>query len=396
MLDKSSLESILDEWNFWGKSPLPSIPRRILSSLPRLVPDLVLVVQGVRRCGKSTLLVQLMTQLALDPYDCTFVNFEDPRLSSELNFKLLDAILTTTRQRRSHGKQLYFFFDEIQNVVGWQKWLHLKMERPGKESFVITGSNASLLAGELSTALTGRHLTVELFPFDFTEYRLVHSKRSVEDFMREGGFPRVLTYEDPETLLREYFTDIIERDVRRHVAVRSTLALTQLVKAVFESMGSEVSQRSLAGLLGVTADTIGSYLDACEAAYILLRCPYFTYSERQRTARNRKYYPVDLGLRNSIATKTGFDWGKGLEALVFLHLRKQHREVCYWREKGEVDLVVQDQSGITPYQVSWDGNKPRHQKALEEFYRNFPNVNPAVEITKENIEEFLTKISKQR
>lgn len=390
MLDKQTLEAVLKDWNFWDKTPPPSIPRRVLESLPRLVPDLVFVIQGVRRSGKSTLLVQLMDRMSLNPLDCTFVNFEDPRLSSTLDFKLLDAVVSLSHERRPHGGPLYFFFDEIQNVDQWQKWFHRKMERPGTESFVITGSNASLLAGDLSTALTGRHVTVELFPFDWNEYRLVHPGGSIEDFMRQGGFPRVLTYENPETLLREYFTDIIERDVRRHVAARSTTALAQLAKAVFESAGSETSQRSLAGLLGVTADTAGSYLEACEAAYILLRCPYFTYSERQRTARNKKYYPVDLGLRNSVVTKTGGDKGKSLETLVFLHLRKKYKEVCYWRQEREVDLVVRDRSGITPYQVSWEGLKPRHEEALKEFYKTFPEAQSAVTITRENIEEFLS------
>ncbi len=389
MLDKSSLTTILPDWNYW-QHPVPSsIPREALASVLKLSPDLVLVIQGVRRCGKSTLLAQLMTTLRLDPQDCIFINFEDPRLSDHLDYHLLDQIVAFNKERRPHASAHFFFLDEIQNVSEWEKWLHMKTERPSKDCFVITGSNASLLSGDLASRLTGRHRTLELFPFDFKEFRKARPESPMEEYLQQGGFPRVLTDPDPAGLLREYFIDIIERDVRRHVSVRSTLSLMQMAKAVFESTGLELSQRSLAGLLGVTADTVGTYLDACEAAYLLLPCRYFTYSERQRTARNRKYYPIDLGLRNAVVTKTGLDKGKGLETLVFHHLRKKHREVFYWRQQGEVDFVTMDEAGIIPYQVSWGEEKIRHEKALEEFFKTFPQAKPAVMITADNIEELL-------
>lgn len=389
MLDKSALNQILQDWNYWGNPPPVTIPRKILKESIQLETDLVFVLQGVRRSGKSTLLAQIMSSLKLNPVDCTFVNFEDPRLSEELNYKLLDQIVAFSEERRPDSKRRFFFFDEIQNVNQWQKWLHVKTEKPARNCFVITGSNAALLSGELSSTLTGRHTTLELFPFDFEEFQLARPNDSLEDYLNQGGFPRVLSHEKPDALLREYFSDIIERDVRRHVSVRSTLSLVQLVKAVFESTGSEVSQRSLAGMLGVTADTIGTYLDACESAYILLRCPYFTFSERQRTARNRKYYPIDLGLRQAVVTKTGMDKGKKLETVVFHHLRKKNEQVFYWRKQGEVDLVVMNKEGITPYQISWDGPKKRHEDALKEFYGEFSEANPAVFISRDNVETFL-------
>lgn len=389
MLDQLSLGAILSEWNFWERPPPHSIQREALSASLGLHPDLVLVVQGVRRCGKSTLLIQIMNSFDLDPHDCTFVNFEDPRLSQDLDYHLLDAIVAHAHSRRGNTKRHIFFLDEIQNVENWQKWIHLKLEKPTKDCFVITGSNASLLSGELSTALTGRHTTLELFPFNLNEFLEARPQSSWIDYLEEGGFPRTLTYENPQILLREYFTDIIERDVRRHVSVRSTLALTQLVKAVFESTGSEVSQRALAGMLGVTADTVGTYLDACISAYIILPCSYFTFSERQRTARHKKYYPVDLGLRNAVITKTGLDKGKKLETAVFLRLRQMGQNVFYWRGKGEVDLVTMDEHGIIPYQVSWEGPKQRHHEAIKEFQEAFPQAGPVVFVTADNAEAFL-------
>ncbi|MEK7790814.1 MAG: ATP-binding protein [Deltaproteobacteria bacterium] len=390
MLDNSKLKQIIREWSYWDKEPPPSIPRKILSGDIPLNPDIVLVIQGVRRCGKSTLLAQIMAHKKLPRPSCTFVNFEDPRLSADLNPDLVDQIVSLSKKISEHDVY-YFFLDEIQNVKGWEKWLHRKVERPSNEIYVITGSNASLLSGELSTALTGRHITLELFPFDYHEFKSLKGETSFESYLDEGGFPRPLVFEKPQELLREYFTDIIEKDVRRHISVRSTLTLTQLIKAVFEATGSEVSQRSLAKIIDVTPDTVKSYLDAAIAAYLLLPCPYFTFSEKQSAARNKKYYPIDLGLRKAIITKTGKDKGKELETVVFHHLRKEYRHVYYWRGKGEIDFIVLKDNQIVPYQVSWNAPQQRHFQAYEEFKEVFPKALPPVIVTQENIEAFLKK-----
>lgn len=391
MVEKLDVEQVLKDWSYWQAQPNLGIPRDALLKPLHLDPDLVLVVQGVRRCGKSTLLAQIMDRLKLNPQECTFVNFEDPRLSDHLDHTLLDAIVAFAESRHP-GRKLYFFFDEIQNVSHWQKWIHRKLERPGHSHFVITGSNASLLSGELASALTGRHTTIELFPFDFFEYQKSKPKSDIENYLADGGFPRAMSYPEPQTLLREYFTDIIERDVRSHVAARSTLVLTQLVKAVFESMGSEVSFRNLATMLGVSTDTVKTYLDACESAYLLLPCQYFTFSERQRAVRNKKYYPIDLGLRKSVITKTGKDRGKDLEAVVFHHLRKRFGRVFYWRQAGEMDFVVQNGQDIVGFQVSWDGLKERHLTAAAEFREAFPQTREIVSVTRDTIVSFLQTV----
>ncbi|MBI4238249.1 MAG: ATP-binding protein [Deltaproteobacteria bacterium] len=390
MSDENAIKVVLREWSYWERSPAATIPRHVLDQPVHIQPDLALVVQGVRRCGKSVLLAQIMQQAAMDPHDCFFINFEDPRLSDRLDYRLCDSILQYAATHR-RNRRCVFFFDEIQNVQDWQKWLHTRLERPTRHCFVITGSNAALLSGELASALTGRHTTIELFPFDWVEYRRARPAASFETYLSDGGFPRALTYEEPAALLREYFMDILERDVRRHVAARSTILLTQLVKTIYESTGSEVSLRNLARQLDTTADTIRTYLDACEAAYILVPCPYFTFSERQRAVRNKKYYPIDLGLRQAVITRTGADRGKALETVVFQHLRRRYGQVYYWRQRGEVDFIVQDGSSISPYQVSWDGALPRHVAAAEEFRSAFPQAESMQCISRATVEEWLSR-----
>jgi hypothetical protein len=364
------------------------VPRRI--DLPGTLTDtLCLVIQGVRRCGKSTLLQQLMGRYRLDPDHCAFVNFEDPRLMRVMSFPLLQQLVDRFRESRPGVERLYFFLDEVQGVEGWQKWLRAQLDRPSGNVFVVTGSNSRLLSGELSSVLTGRHLTVELFPFDLRECRSIDGSTSLEDYLRDGGFPEPLTSPDGDRLRRQYFQDIVERDVRERIGARSSLTIRQLAQMVFEAAGSELSLRRVAAATGVAVDTAGSYLDACEAAYLLFRCPYFAFSARKRAARNSKYYPVDTGLRRVVVTRTGRDWGKTLECALHLALRRRFGQVFYWRDRGEVDFVVHNQDRIIPVQVTWDGPEERHHRALESFYERFPQAEEARFVTAEEFEPML-------
>lgn len=391
MLTKSELQNILADWSFWDKNPKKTIQRSVLSKPIHLDPDLPLIIQGVRRGGKSTILPQIMEQQNRPHERSIFVNFEDPRLTENLNHNLLDAILEATRARLGNLEHCVFFFDEIQEVKGWERWFHARLERPLSASFVITGSSASLLAGELATVLTGRHRTLELSPFNFEEYKKIKPDGDFDSWMFEGGFPRALIDSEPAEILRGYFTQIIERDVRRHVAARSTAPLIRLIKTVYESTGSDLSLRSLAQTLDVTPDTIKVWLDACQQAYLVLACPFFTWSEKQRSARSHKYYPIDLGLRGAVVTKTGGDFGKRLETVVFHALRKRFQSVYYWKGKGEVDFVTQDTSGITPWQVTWDAPQERHEKALKEFKTAYPESNAPRFINRSNVEQFFSE-----
>jgi uncharacterized protein len=365
----------------------PGILRDVVEQdvLPPLERDLALVIQGVRRCGKSTLLRQIAAKENVASR-AIFINFEDPRLSDRLDYRILDEIVQFHEKKSK--KNLYYFFDEIQNVAGWEKWLHIQLERK-QRYFVVTGSNSNLLGGKLALALTGRHITFELFPFSYSEFRRARPRSTLLDFLNHGGFPRPLLSPHGDTLLREYFVDIIERDVRRHVGARSTVPLTQIAKATFEAMGSELSLRNIALAFGTTADTVKTYVNAFELAYLSISCPFFTFSERKSQVRPRKYYPIDLGLRNSVVTRGGQDVGKKLECAVLLHLRRSFRNVYYWRGRGEVDFVVQTPEGLLPIQVTEGDEKTRHLAALEEFAREHRGVLSPKLITLDRAEKLL-------
>jgi len=382
-MEADKLLNILDYWSFWDGQIPDSIDRDV--SLPsELGNNSVLIVQGVRRAGKSTLLSKLPTHYSLNCKDCAFVNFEDPQLTQELEYGILDKIVTVFREHRAHQRGLYFFLDEIQNVEGWQKWIRKCLERPGNNYFILSGSNASMLSGDLASVLTGRHRTIQLFPFSFHEFLRVKLKANVEDYLFDGGFPEPLQTKEGEDLLRQYFFDIIERDVRESLGARSSLSIRQVVQMVYESAGSEMSLRRIAGATGLATDTVSSYLEACESAYLLFSCPYFAFSAKKRANRNRKYYPIDTGLRRVVISKSGKDHGKQLEIAVFLELKKRFGEVYYWKGNGEVDFVINSKEGIFPVQVTWGEAQERHQNALEEFFENFPMAEEAIHVNAEN------------
>lgn len=377
----SELLAIARDWSFWDSTPSLTV-RRTVSLPTELRPDMALVVQGVRRGGKSTLLQQLVERYALDRTACLFINFEDPRLSPALDQGTLDALVRAFEA--SHGSGTTYFLDEIQWVAGWQRWLRAQLDRPKDRRFVITGSNAHLLSGELGSTLTGRHHVVELFPFDFEEFRAVRPLATLEEFLECGGFPAVARSPDRDRILRGYFSDIVERDVRERVAARSVLPLRRLVQSVFESAGSETSTRRLAATLGIAPDTAGLYVEAAESAYLALGVPYFAYSARKQAVRNRKIYPVDTGMRRAVLASAGKDLGKQFECAAYLLLRRRFGTVHYWRGSREVDFVVEHRGKAVPVQVSWEPPSERHLRALDEFHEAHPHAGEPVFITPES------------
>lgn len=195
-----------------------------------------------------------------------------------------------------------------------------------------------------------------------------------------------------DRLRRQYFEDIVERDVRERIGARSALPVRHVVQMVFESAGSELSLRRLAAATGLAVDTVSGYLEACEAAHLLFACPFFAYSERKRASMNKKYYPVDVGLRRIAVSPAGRDRGKALECATYIALRRRFRDVYYWRGRGEVDFVYQHDGAIVPCQVTWDEAATRHERALDDFYEAFPQAAETTWVTRDSFEEFVTRL----
>lgn len=311
------------------------LKRHQLDEMPELASN-ALIISGIRRCGKSTLLHQLLKGKYPNAY---YLNFEDPRLYEfELNdFTRLDELITESENN-------VLFFDEIQVVEGWERYIRQKLDEGFK--LIITGSNASLLSSELGSKLTGRHITKEFFPFSWNEFcefkSLEHSTTALKKYMEIGGFPEYVKTED-EDILHQLFEDILVRDIAVRYGVRDVKTLQRLALYLVSNVGNLVTGNKLRSLFGIGAtSTVMEYFSYLEQTWLMHFIPKFSYSMRKQAVNPRKVYAIDTGLINVNSKSFSGDFGRILENLVFLHLRRNFKEIYYFSEKSECDFVTFD------------------------------------------------------
>jgi predicted AAA+ superfamily ATPase len=339
------------------------VERELLKSID-LTSRHVAIISGIRRCGKSTLLRQIMQKLGSFYY----FNFEDSRAASfELNdFDKLDAVF-----HEEFGETLYYFFDEIQNIPQWERFVRPLQDR-GKKVF-ITGSNASLLSRELGSRLTGRHLTYELFPFSFAEMlQLTGKNPSIESFTeycRSGGFPEFLKYQNPE-ILHQLFRDIITRDIVARYQIREHRLVLELAVYLLTNCGNEFSFNRLKNQFQFgSTNTAISYLSYLEDSYLFFTVPKFDFSYAKQRTHAKKVYSIDPGLSRANTASLSADQGRLLENIVFLQLLRPGNEVFYVKNQFECDFVTKQNHKITgAFQVCYqltEENLPREQTGLK-------------------------------
>jgi uncharacterized protein len=315
------------------------LKRDALQTLPDLSSH-ALIVSGIRRCGKSTLLLQLLKSKYPE---ALYLNFEDPRLYEfeRSDFSRLDEVI-----KDSNSKVL--LFDEIQIIKEWERYVRQKLDEGYK--LVITGSNASMLSRELGTKLTGRHITKELFPFSYHEFclfeKLKPSEGSMIRYMNTGGFPEYVKTEE-DRILNQLFHDILVRDIAVRYGLRDVKTLQRLALYLISNIGKLVTGNKLRILFEIgSTSTVMEYLSHLEHAWLLHFVPKFSYSLRKQLINARKVYAIDTGLINANSGSFTEDSGRKFENLVFLHLRRKYKEIYYFSEKGECDFIVYDKSKI--------------------------------------------------
>jgi predicted AAA+ superfamily ATPase len=333
MILQSALNQVIEtqKANLFQKDP--GLKRDALAILPNLT-AFALIVSGIRRCGKSTLLFQLLKERYPD---ALYLNFEDPRLYEfgPNDFSRLDESI-----KASGSKVL--FFDEIQIVPEWERYARQKLDEEYK--LVITGSNASLLSRELGTRLTGRHISKELFPFSYHEFcsfkGLVNDKQSLLSYLELGGFPEYLKQGIPE-ILNQLFEDILIRDIAVRYGVRDVKTLQRLAFYLLSNVSKLITGNRLKILFEIgSTSTVMEYLSYLEYSYLLQFVPKFSYSLRKQIANPRKVYAIDTGLINVNSGSFSEDNGRKFENLIYLHLRQKYREIYYFAEKNECDFVI--------------------------------------------------------
>lgn len=307
--------------------------RDVLTYIP-VADSFVTIITGIRRCGKSTLLLQLLRR---DYKDAIYLNFGDIRLSC---FETED-FARLHREIEKRGIKI-LFFDEIQIVRGWEKYIN-QLLREGYKVF-ITGSNASMLSVELGTHLTGRHLFMELFPFSYSEFikfkELKNGEDAVMNYLKTGGMPEYVKTGIP-VILNALVDDILMRDIAFRHSIRNVTSLRQLTAFLITNMGNFVSANKLVGMFGIKSPAIFlEYISFLKDAYLLEFVPMFSHSLRIRARNPKKVYVMDMGLYTENSVSTSDNMGRRLENLIFLHLRRKYKHIFYYKDRGECDFVV--------------------------------------------------------
>ncbi len=389
----------LIEWNPWWENPkaiekLKGNQRVGYANLINSVKiEEITIITGVRRCGKSTLMYQIVDKLILsgiNPKQILFVNLEDKKLTDDS----LEDICNAYRQNINLKDKAYIFLDEIHNKKFWESWIRKQYDLKTNDKFIISGSCAYLLKKEYSTLLTGRNLTFEVFPLSFEEFlsfkELKINKENIiknlitnqtklellkyfEEYLFIGGFPGV--FNKPENyksqILQQYFDDILYKDIvdRHNINSQKIKDLAVFLSTNFTGF---ISLRNLRNSLKISYDTIKEYLSYLKDAYLFFTIDHFSYSFKEQKTLASKVYCIDNGIRSSVSFKFSKDIGKLAENCVFLELKRRNKKIYYWKGKNEIDFIVKNDHLIA-VNVSYDDNIPeRETKGLLEFKKEYP------------------------
>ena len=313
----------------------PGVEREKLAAL-KPEENFALVVIGIRRCGKSTLLNQLVRKVGQDFF---YLNFDDMRLDgfSTDDYDLLDMAV-----QKSGCKVL--FFDEIQSAPKWELYIRQKLDE--QFQVLLTGSNASLLSRELGSKLTGRHLSKELFPFNFREFCLFKktecSFKAFRKYEELGGFPEFVKSGNTD-ILQQLANDILYRDIAVRYNIRDVRSLRTLFIYLLSTVGNPVSPSRLTQVAGVkSASTVLDYLSYFVTSYLLYLVPKFAWSVKSQALAPKKIYAVDTAMIRSASRSFSKDSGHILENLVFMELRRITPDIAYYMDENgcECDFVV--------------------------------------------------------
>ena len=386
-------------------SPIRTLVRRD-TDLPLDI-EKIIVVTGMRRAGKTSLLLDSIQSLrqSIDSKRILYLNFEDERL--QLRTEDLDLILQAYRELYPDLdlSQCYFFFDEIQEVDGWEKFIR-RLDDSVSRHIYLTGSNARLLSSEIASALRGRCLSIEVFPLSFNEFLrfqqiepdLISSRgralmsAQFECYLTRGGFPELVNIESAEIrrkILQDYFDVMMFRDLIERYQESNVPALKYFLKRLLESISSPLSiakihnEMKSAGFK-VGKNTLHDYMAMSEAVYFSIIATKYDPSIVRQTMAEKKAYLIDNGFLTQLSFRYQQDHGKLLENLIAVSLRRQQPNLQFIKGVQECDFVLPTQAGLMPIQVAYDLSHPdtreREIKGLVKAAK-FLNVTSGIIVT---------------
>ena len=369
-MDKTEILEILNDWNYWNRDFPPTHPRESYGNKIDLwmKSDEVVVIKGVRRSGKSTLMINRIKHLkatGVDMKNVLFVNFEDPRFINHLDLSILEKIKSVYMEYLAPDAKPYLFLDEIQNVTLWEKWVNKEYEL-GLSHIVLSGSNSSLLSSEIASALSGRYLSIDVYPLSFSEYigfkgmtvtnklDLVNLKielqRAFEVYMKYGAFPKTLEYSAEQTreLLVSYKDSILLKDIVARYKLKEFGTLEEIAAFLLSNTGIIQSITKIKNHFHISYDMARNYVEYLCKAYMLFEVPKFDYSLRKQSANDKKYYSIDLGLSNILRVPNLQHRGSNLETIVFLELQRRGYKVYYYKTNNgwECDFLIEKDQKI--------------------------------------------------
>jgi len=322
----------------------------------------ILIITGIRRCGKSVLLQQLRNKLSEQDF---FFNFDDERLAS---FTVSDFQALQECFYELFGQQHTYYFDEIQNIPGWETFVRRLYNEGCK--VIITGSNARMLSRELGTHLTGRYISVEIYPFSFVEYLKLINVHPVQadfyttagrsnllvqfkNYIENGGFPKYL-----QTHSSRYLSSLYESIIFRDVMARNALTNEKEIKELVFYLASNATRRitysSLGKIIGIRhAETVKNYLEYIQQTYMIFQLMKYSPSVKVQMLNPKKIYFIDNAIIGRIGFNATDNIGYKLENIVFIELKRRGYDLFYHSDKKECDFIVRQEANITQaYQVT--------------------------------------------
>lgn len=329
--------------------------------------QIIKVVSGVRRCGKSTLFEIYRKWLAgqgVEGRQIISINFEDLEYEHLTDYRLLYDYI---HKRLIPGKMNYIFLDEIQHVERYEKAVDSLFLKNNCDIYM-TGSNAYFMSGELATVLSGRYVELKMLPLSFREFcsamedaQLTNAQK-FNRYIENGSFPYIAKFgiesKEAKDYLRDIYHSVLLKDIVARYKISDITALENVTKFLLHNIGSRVSPAKIAGMLkadgkGTDQKTVDKYIRGLRDSLMIYEAQRYQLKGRQLLKTNGKYYAVDIGLRNSLVKGSESDIGHVLENIVFLELKRRGYDVYIGQlDENEIDFVAVDGDSVSYYQVS--------------------------------------------
>lgn len=353
-MEKNKLKEVLqDQQSLFDK--VDDLIEREVSLKDYMKGDEIVIITGIRRCGKSSLL-KIISKKLNEKF--VYMNFDDIRLTDFKveNFEDIEEIVSEIYGIKTN---VIYLLDEIQNVSSWERWVNNLYAK--KIKVFVTGSNSSLLSSEISTFLTGRNKVIKLYPFSFrefllfkkikTDYQTTDERRAVSqafnEYFEKGGFPLVIINDDL-SLSKQYFEDILNKDIIKRYNIKKVKELKDLILYLFSNVSKTYSYSTLKQVSSIKSlSMINNYIEYLKNVFVASTINKFDYSIKKQKVSSSKFYVLDNSFLKTVAFNFSENAGKRLENLVFIELVRRGAEVYYHAKKNECDFIIKEGLKIT-------------------------------------------------